>query len=141
MANSTPFGIVVMYDNSGGTPVDLTQYIQSINDVDVESLTEEKHTFGDAWEEHLPIGIGRVGTIELGGLYDDVATVGPDALFAGRVPEVPGTAITRTLTITWRSGKTTAFETYLKAYKRTADRNGLTKFTATLQPTGAVAEA
>jgi len=141
MANSTPAGMIIAYDDSGGTPQTITQHVQSINDVDVESVLEEKHSFGDAWEEHLPIGIGRVGAIELSGLYDDDAAAnGPNTLFANRVPETPAST-TRTLTITWRSGKTTTVETYLISYRRTPDRNGLTKYTARLQPTGAVTEA
>lgn len=140
MANSSPSGIVIEYDNSGGSLVDLSQYILTINDVTVESLEEEKHTFGDSWEEHLPIGVGKVGEITISGLYDDTATTGPDALLANRVPEAVS-ASTRTLKITWRSGKTTSVETYLKSYTRSADRNGLTKYSATLIPTGAVTEA
>lgn len=141
MANSTPAGMKIEYDNAGGTLVDLTQYILTINDVDVEQVLEEKHTFGDSWEEFLPVGIGKVGPIELGGLFDDTATTGPDALFANRIPENPTTA-TRTLKVTWiAAGKNTTVETYLISYNRSADRNGLTKYKAKLQPTGAVAEA
>lgn len=140
MAKSTPSGIVVEYDNSGGSLVDISQYVQTINNVDVEGVIEETHTFGDSWEESLPVGIGRVGPIELGGLYDDTATTGPDALFANRVPETPASN-TRTLKITWRSGKTTSVETYLAMYQRTPDRNALTRYMARLQPTGAVTEA
>lgn len=139
MANSTPAGIVVEYDNAGGSLVDITQYVQTINDIDVESITEEVHSLGDSWEETKPIGVGRVAPIELGGLYDDQATTGPDALLAGRAPETPATA-TRTLKITWKSGKTTSVETYLGLYRRSADRNGLTKYLARLMPTGAVTE-
>jgi len=141
VANSIPSGIVIQYDNGGGTPVDITQYVLTLNDIDVESLVEEKHSFGDAWEESLPIGLARMAPVEISGLYDDTAASGPDALFAGRAPEVPGTATTRTLTITWRGSKTTSVETYLLLYKRSADRNNLTKYTARLQPTGAVTEA
>lgn len=139
MANSTPAGMIVQYDNSGGSLVDITQYVLTLNDIDIESVNEEVHTLGDAWEESKPIGVGRMAPVEIGGLYDDIATVGPDALFANRAPETPATA-TRTLTITWRSGKTTSVETYLLAYKRTADKNALTKYMARLQPTGAVTE-
>ena len=140
MANSGPADIKIEYDNSGGSLVDLSQYILSINDVSVESVIEEKHSFGDSWEESLAIGVGKVGDIEIGGLYDDTATVGPDALFAGRVPETSATS-SRTLKITWRTGKTTSVETFLISYTRSADRNGLTKFKAKLRPTGAVTEA
>jgi hypothetical protein len=140
MANSSPADIVVEYDDASDTPVDISQYVLTINDVDVEQILEETHAFGDAWEESKSVGIGRVPVIELGGLYDDTATTGPDALFADRIPETPATD-PRTLTITWCTGKTTSVETRLLGYKRTADRGGLTKFSARLQPTGAVAEA
>jgi|SRR3990172_7426937 len=141
MANSTPAGIIVEYDNSGGTLVDISQYVLTINDVDVENVLEETHSFGDSWEESLPVGIGRMGVVELGGLYDDTASTGPNALFFNRVPENPATAgIPRTLKITWRSGKATVVETHLISYRRSADRNGLTKYTARLQPTGAVTD-
>jgi hypothetical protein len=139
MANSIPSGIVVSYDDGSGTPQDITQFVLSINDVDVESVTEEKHSFGDSWEEHLPIGIGRMAPVEISGLYDDAAN-GPDALFKRSSPETPS-SITRTLTITWKSGKTTSVETYMGSYKRSPDRNGLTKYTARLIPTGTVTEA
>lgn len=139
MANSIPSGIVIEYDNSGGTPVDITQHVEDMSEIVVENGLEEKHSFGDSWEEHLPFGVGKINPIEITGLYDDIVTVGPDALFANRVPETPSTA-TRTFKVTWRTGKTTSVETYLIAYQRAADRNGLTKYTARLQPTGAVTE-
>jgi len=139
MAYSSPSEVKIEYDNVGGTPVDISQYVQTINDVDIESVTEEVGSFGDSWEEHLPIGIGRLAIIELGGIFDDIVTVGPDALFADRAPEDPNTN-SRTLIITWRTGKTTTFETFLVSYRRTADRNALTQYTARLQPTGAVVE-
>jgi hypothetical protein len=139
VANSNPSGIKIEYDNGSGTPVDISQHVLSINDVDVESITEETHAFGDSWEEHTPVGIARMPAIELSGLYDDTATTGPDALFAGRAPETT-VAVTRTLTVTWGGTKTTSVETFLASYKRSADRNGLTKYTARLQPTGAVSE-
>lgn len=139
MANSTPAGIVVQYDDSGGVLRDITQFVLTINGINVEQVTEEKHSFGDSWEETLAIGIARMQPVELGGLYDDAA-LGPDALFVRTTPDTPASP-TRTLTITWRSGKTTTVETVETSYQRAADRNALTKYTARLQPTGAVTEA
>lgn len=139
MANSIPSGIKIEYDNAGATLVDITQHVLTINDIEVESLIEEKHSFGDSWEEHLPIGIGRMAPVELSGLYDDTAATGPDSLFANRVPETPASA-TRTLKITLVGTKTVSVETYLVSYKRSPDRGALTKYTARLQPTGAVTE-
>lgn len=140
MANYGPSSIVVKYDNSGGTLVDITAYVITINDIDVENIMEEVRPFGATWAKHLPIGVGQVAPIEISGLYDDTATTGPDALLANRVPEGPA-ASTRTLEITYGSTKKTTVETHLISYKRTADKNGLTRYTARLQPTGAVTEA
>ena len=137
MAKSYPSVIIVEYDEVGGALTNITQYVQEINEVAVESIVEETHSFGDSWEESLPIGVGRIGDITLSGIYDDTVTVGPDALFRGRVPETPAIA-TRTLKITWNASHATVFETYLMSYTRTADRGALTRWSAVLRPTGGV---
>ena len=100
---------------------------------------EDHRPVGASWDTHLAIGVGKMPVIELGGVFDDTAATGPDALFAGRVPEGPGTA-TRTITFTWGGSKTTSVETILLTYRRTADKNGLTRWLARIQPTGAVTE-
>lgn len=137
MANSSPATMAFFYDDEGGDPVDITEHILNINDIDVENLTEETRPFGKAWDTHKTIGVGRMPVIEMGGLYDDVED-GPDDLFADRVPEPPETP-TRTFRIVWGS-LATRVETSLLAYRRSADRNGLTKYTIRLQPTGEVVE-
>lgn len=143
MSNSTPAGMKIEYDNAAGTLVDITQHVLTFNGLSVEQLLEEKHSFGDSWEESLPIGIGKLADITLGGLFDDTATTGPDALFGGRIPETPATAgLLRTLKITWiASGKNTSVETILMKYDRKPDRNNLTKYEVTLRPTAATTEA
>ena len=140
MALSAPSGIVIEYDNAALALVNITQYVQSITEFNTESIVEETHTFGDTFEEQTPIGLARLSDITIEGLYDDTVTVGPDALFANRTPESPD-ADTRTLKITWRSGKTSSVETRLKAYNRMADRNALTRYSVTLVPYGIVTEA
>jgi hypothetical protein len=67
MAKSTPAEIQIWYDNSGGTLVDISQFVQSFNGIEIENLIEETHTFGDSFEENTPIGIGRVTNITLEG--------------------------------------------------------------------------
>lgn len=143
MANATPSGTKIEYDNASDVLQDITPHVLTINEVDIESLSEEIHSFGMTFESFKPIGIARISQIELSGLYDDTAAgspnMGPDALFANRAPETPA-SVTRTLKITWRTGKTTSVETYLSHYKRQADRNALTKYTAILLPFGTVTE-
>jgi hypothetical protein len=139
MAKYGPASLRVEYDNSAGTLVDISQHVLEINDVSVENLVEMTRSFGDSWDESLPIGVGKMSDVTISGVYDDTAATAPDALFANRVPELPG-ANTRTLKLTWGGTKTTSVETVLMKYDRTADRTALTKWSATLRPTGAVTE-
>lgn len=137
MANSAPSGVVVMYDDGGGTPQDITSEILTIGDIDVEEITEEVHPFGTFFEMNKGVGVGRVPDLTFGGLYSDTI----DAHFANRVPEGPN-ATTRTLTVTFIAGspgKTFSVETILMRYKRSLDRAALGKYEVTLQHAGGAA--
>jgi hypothetical protein len=86
MANYGPSDFKITYDST-----DITQYCMTINDGAIEQAVEEVHSLGDAWEEYLPVGVGKVAPIEIGGLYDDTASTGPDALFKITTPAGPAT--------------------------------------------------
>jgi hypothetical protein len=49
---------------------DLTPDTWELSD-SVESLIEEVRPFGESWDKHLPIGVGKVTLTSGGGLYDD----------------------------------------------------------------------
>jgi hypothetical protein len=139
MAKYGSNSFVVSIDNSGGTPVTMTDYIRSIGDVDVKAMMQESTAFGDAWMEKLATGMLEAGSITLGGYYDDTATTGPDVIF-NDVATGP-TDSTRTLLLTWGGSKTTSAEVWISAYKRTATVGELTAFEVTLEYTGTVTEA
>jgi hypothetical protein len=139
VANYGQSSVVVAFDNSGGTPVTMTAYVQEINGISVESLMEQSDSFGDSWQEFLPVGVRKNGDITLGGLYDDTATTGPDAIFNAPAATVATTQ--RTLTITFGGSKTYAVECYIKKYDRMCVRGKLHRYSVTLQPTGAATEA
>lgn len=135
MASYGSDDVVIEFDvTDGGSLTDISQYIQSINGIDVESIMEMSHTFGDAWEEHLPVGVKKMGEITLEGLYDDGANVS-GAFFTSAHTQ------TRTFKITYGSTKTTSVETWITKRSRKPQRNALTRFSVTLQPTGTVTEA
>lgn len=123
----------------GGTLTDISQHVLSINNVDVEGMTEESHTFGDAWVESLPIGVRKMNDIVLEGFFDDAASTGPNAIFIG-VQNSPAN-LTRTLQLTWGGTKVTTVEVWIAKYERLGTRGNLTRYRATLRPTGAVTEA
>ena len=139
MAKYGSSSVVIQFDASdGGALQNMSQHVQSINGVSVEKLTEESHTFGDAWFEALQTGISRLSTIVLEGLYDDTATTGPDAIF--NIAAIVHAA-TRTLEVTYGGTKKTTVETWIQKYERMPARGALTRFRVTLQPTGAPTEA
>ena len=100
----------------------------------VEAKTEEATAFGSEWESHVSTGIKRADPITVGGYYDDTATTGPDAKF-----NVLGTTLT--IIITWGGSKTSSFSAIAQKYQRVGTSGGMTRYVATLLPTGEVTEA
>ena len=132
---------VVAVDNSSGTPGTMTNYVTSIGNIGVEALLQESTAFGDAWVEQLSTGMRRMEPIVLGGLFENTATTGPDAIFNDVASGPADTGSTRTVTITWGGSNTTSVEAILTSYSRTPTRGELTAYEVTLTPTGAVTEA
>lgn len=139
MANYGQPSVVVAFDNSGGTPVTMTAYVQEINGIDVAAILEQSDSFGDSWFESLATGMRMMVPVTLGGLYDDTATTGPDAIF--NAPAATPATGTRTLTITYGGSKTTSVECLIQKYTRVLSRGKLHRYSVTLQPSGAVTEA
>ncbi len=102
--------------------------------IGVEAVTEESTPFGASWEEHIATGIKRVDEFTVGGYYDDTATVGPNAKF-----NTLGTTIA--IVITWGGTKTTTVNTIVKKYDRIGSTGAMTRYVATLLPTGTILEA
>lgn len=126
--------VVIEVDNSGGTLVDLSQYIDTINEINISAMLQESHAFGDSWVEHLYTGVKMTAPITIEGFYDDTSTTGPNAV-------LNSLGDTRTFKITYGSTKTTSVEAVITSYVRRPVRGELTRFTCTLTPTGAVTEA
>jgi len=130
--------VTIEIDNAGGSLVDISQHVLEMNGIEIETLLEEGQTFGDSWFESFAVGIRKLADISLSGFYDDTATTGPDALL-NAVFTAPTTS-TRTFKLTYGGGKSTAVEVVIFKYSRTPVRNGMTRYTVMLRPTGAVTE-
>jgi hypothetical protein len=100
----------------------------------IEVGTEEATAFGDTWESHISTGVSRGDPITVGGYYDDTATTGPDAKF-----NTLGTTVT--IVLTWGGSKTSTFDAIVKRYERLAKVGEMTRYVATLLPTGEIEEA
>ncbi len=139
MAKYGSNSLAISIDDSAGAPVVFTQHVLSINEVEIEAILEESHSFGDAWFESLATGIRRMSDVVLEGFYDDAASTGPDVVLKD-VTSGPSVA-SRTLLITWGGTKTTSAEVLIHKYGRIASRGTIHKYRSTLRPTGAVTEA
>ena len=128
--------IKIEVDNTVGTLVDMSAYIDEVNEVNVEALLQESHTFGDSWVENLYTGVKRGNPITFSGFYDDTATTGPDVIF-----NVLGD--TREVKITYdgsTGAKYTLFRAIITSYVRSPSRGENTRYSVTLTPTGEIAE-
>lgn len=115
----------------GGTSI--TQHVDTVNGLRVESLlVDPSHTFGDTWLERLDTTIKQHEDIVLEGWYDDTAATGPQALLSttGGAGSTfvynPGGSNSRTVTaipVKWEV---------------MMPRGEMTRYRATLRPTGAV---
>lgn len=100
----------------------------------VESVLEETHGLGEAWEESLPVGLGRITLDAAGGIYDD--RVG------GIMEALQSKGTTKQLLGYGMSGTAVGAEvvmidgTYAATWKRIASREGLTKAHAVHRLTG-----
>jgi hypothetical protein len=130
--------VVIQYDGApGGTLVDVTQYVRELGGCKIEVLTQETHSFGDAWFEHTPTGIRRVPAIQIKGLFDTTAVSGPHVVFMPTTADCQPSAATRTLEVTFGDGKKFTVETRLQDYDDQAKTAALTEYVATVLPTGA----
>jgi hypothetical protein len=129
--------VVIKYDATvGGTLTDITQYVREIGECKIENLTQETHSFGDAWIEHTPTGIRRAPSLTIKGLFDTTVG-GPHDVFLLRPEDCTPSSATRTLEITFGDAKKFTMETRLVDYSPAAKNAALTEYTATLQGTGA----
>jgi len=130
--------VTINFDDTGGTPRDVTQYVTAINGIEVEAMTEATTAFGDSWGEHTGTGMHNVPDIVVDGFHDDTATSGPHVVF--RVVDSSPSASTRTLAVAHGGTNGTAtVECRCVKYQVMAKIGELTKFKATLRPTGSLA--
>lgn len=124
--------ITIEVDNAGGTPVDLSEYIDAISAFDPKVGVVQIDGFGQEWEAYASTGYQSLSEITLGGFLDDTAETGPDAV-------LNSLGDTRTLTITWDgSSLDDNVECIITKYSKIPTRGELTRFECVLRPTGEV---
>lgn len=122
--------VIKLSDGVGGgvgTLQDISQHVRSINGIEIESLSQESHAFGDSWVEVLGTGMSKVNPITIEGFYDDSANT-PATLW--------GRGETRNLEVTYGGGKKSTVNVVMQKFSRTPVLGEITKYSMTLLPSG-----
>lgn len=135
MAKFGSSSVTITYDDGpGGTGRAVTGFVLTAGGVKITSVMEASHAFGDAWEEHTPVGLKRMEPLTLEGHWDTTATTGPHVVFIA--PDDDPADNTRTLVMVFGDSKTMTVETRLVSYEVQAVNGNLTRFRAEILPTG-----
>ena len=110
----------------------MQNYIDSDIEVEKTAETEEATPIGAAVNKEAFSGITTLKDIGVGGIYDDQAATGPDAVFGGGLGTSAAVEI-----LYGGTKKTTVAGMGVKAYKRTISKGKLTRYATTLCNTGA----
>ena len=119
------------------TIVDLSGYIDTFNGVSIEALIQQSDGFGDAWQENTYVGVKKGDPFTIEGFYDDVAASGPHAIL-GQTSDL---GAERNFEVDFGSSDLVNGDVLVTKYERMPRRNELTRFRATLQPTGTLGTA
>ena len=144
MANYGPnvFQIKVTTTSSTASFRDISQQCYTFSGLQVEAILEAAHSFGDAWEESMYVGVNRIGKITLGGRYDDDTSTGVAGIF-GYSTDL-GAQRKLKLNFAGTTGTTAAgtnvkFDVFVESFKKSPARGAITPFEVVLQPSSALA--
>ena len=130
MAKYGSGSVTVTMDDSGLTGRTITPYVDTINGLKIETITEDIMPFGATAELPNSVGVYKSQTITISGRFDDTATVGPHVVF-GTISSTVA-ASSRTLAV-GLGGATYTVECIVTGYETQPSTGKLTRYTATLQ--------
>jgi hypothetical protein len=122
--------LTVAYDDAGGTPRTITNFILDMGGMKITSHTDPSTPYGASVMAKLPTGVSEIADMTLEGFFDDTATTGPHTVLGA--PDTNPQGATRTLTVVVGNAKTWASEGYLLSYEVLAKAGNLTRFRATI---------
>lgn len=128
--SSVEFGVEVA--DKTDQLVNLSSFIDTVNELSIEALLQEGHTFGDAWVKQFFTGVKQGQAVTVEGFYDD-SVGGPDEV-------LNDIGATRQVKMVWGGTKASTFDAIISNYVRKPVRGELTRFSCTLTPTGEITE-
>jgi hypothetical protein len=131
--------VTITLDDAGGTGRTMTSLTMTMGGAKIVVENESSDTFGEAWKQFKPTGIQSSPDIPISGMFETTATTGAHAVLTPGANDIDPNAAGRTLVIVFGDSKTFTVEVLLADYEVVAEFNKLTRFNATLRPTGEAA--
>jgi hypothetical protein len=130
MAKYGSASVVITFDDApGGTPRIITPYVLTIGGLKIESITQQSNPFGTSNESNTPVGVTKVPDVPIGGLFDDVVTLGPHVVFKVTAADIAPASVGRVLVVNTGGGIFT-ITVHLVSYEVIAKNGALTEYAA-----------
>ena len=131
MATYGSDNVVIEFDNSAGTLVDISIYVTNTSDVVKRAVLIDNTTLGLPWRTMGASTLYEMEPITLDCFYDDTASTGPWVLF-NDLGNVVGPVDGRELKITLGSTKSILLKTIITEVKRTLEIGNLHRLSVVL---------
>lgn len=117
---------VTIDDAPGGTPRNITAYVNDIGGIEIENFTQQTNPFGSSSESNTPTGMEKTPDIAIGGFHDNVAN-GPHAVLKPAAADKAVASVGRVLVVNTGGGIFT-ITVHLVKYAVLAKNNKLTEY-------------
>ena len=135
MAKFSSTVVTVSIDASpGGASKIITPYVDTINGMAIEAITQQTNPFGVASEQHTPTGLVKSMDITLSGLYDNVADVGSWTVLKQVAGDIAVASVGRVLVILAATGATYTITVHLVKTEVGVSNGALTRYATLLRP-------
>lgn len=118
----------------GGAAKIITPYVDTINGMAIEAITQQTNPFGVTSEQHTPTGLVKSMDIVLSGLYDTTADVGSWTVLKQVAGDIAVASVGRTLVILAATGATYTITVHLVKTEVIVTNGSLTRYSTLLRP-------
>jgi hypothetical protein len=118
----------------GGAAKIITPYVDSINGMALETITEQSNPFGSTAEGHTPVGMDKSPDLVLSGLYDNVADVGSWTVLKQVAGDKAVASVGRLVSILAATGATWSGHYHLVRTEVQVTNGKLTRYSSLFRP-------
>ena len=118
----------------GGAAKIITPYVDTINGMAIEAITQQTNPFGVTSEQNTPTGLVKSMDLTLAGLYDNVADVGSWTVLKQVAGDIAVASVGRVLIVLAATGATYTITVHLVKTEVIVTNGSLTRYATLLRP-------